>query len=276
MRNVLFQNRALRAAVAGLLAVSALSPAPPASPARKRLLVVGEEKGYRHTAVSHAMATIERLGRETGQWDTVLRTDTEALTRRKLEYNARNLNDFDAVLFFTGGELEMSPEQKADFLAFVREDGKGFVGIHSAAITFSGWPEYGQMVGGTFDEHPWGTFEAPVVVEDPAFPGNGGWPPSFTILDEIYQLKNYSRRDVRVLLSLDAGKLDLANPRVHRSDRDFAVAWAKRFGKGRVYYTTLGHVEENWDRPEFQTMITEAIRWATGLVDADVTPRPKP
>lgn len=276
MRNVLFQNRALRAAVAGLLAVSALSPAPPASPARKRLLVVGEEKGYRHTAVSHAMATIERLGRETGQWDTVLRTDTEALTRRKLEYNARNLNDFDAVLFFTGGELEMSPEQKADFLAFVREDGKGFVGIHSAAITFSGWPEYGQMVGGTFDEHPWGTFEAPVVVEDPAFPGNGGWPRSFTILDEIYQLKNYSRRDVRVLLSLDAGKLDLANPRVHRSDRDFAVAWAKRFGKGRVYYTTLGHVEENWDRPEFQTMITEAIRWATGLVDADVTPRPKP
>ena len=58
---------------------------------RKRLLVIGEEKGYRHEAVTHAMVTIERLGKETGLWDTVIRTDTEALTKRKLEYNAKNL-----------------------------------------------------------------------------------------------------------------------------------------------------------------------------------------
>src|SRR4029077_19692234 len=76
-------------------------------PARKKLLVIGEEKGYRHEAVSHAMATIERLGRQSGLWDTVLRTDTECLTKKKLEYNAKNLNDFDAVVFYTGGTLEM-------------------------------------------------------------------------------------------------------------------------------------------------------------------------
>ncbi len=70
----------------------------PAEPhARKHLLVIGEEKGYRHEAVSHAMATIERLGRESGLWDTTIRTDTEALTKKKLEFNAKNLNDFDAV-----------------------------------------------------------------------------------------------------------------------------------------------------------------------------------
>src|SRR5260370_3390018 len=74
---------------------------------KKHLLVVGEEKGYRHDAVSHAIATIERLGRETGLWTTTIRTDTEVLTKKKLEYNAKNLNDFDAVLFYTGGELEM-------------------------------------------------------------------------------------------------------------------------------------------------------------------------
>jgi hypothetical protein len=66
---------------------------------KKHLLIIGEEKGYRHEAVSHAMATIERLGRESGLWDTTLRTDTEVLTKKKLEYNAKNLNDFDAVLF---------------------------------------------------------------------------------------------------------------------------------------------------------------------------------
>src|SRR3989454_12818868 len=88
-------------------------------PARKKLLVIGEEKGYRHEAVTHAMVTIERLGKETGLWDTVIRTDTEALTKRKLEYNAKNLDDFDAVVFYTGGTLELDASQQADFLSFV-------------------------------------------------------------------------------------------------------------------------------------------------------------
>ncbi len=79
---------------------------------RKRLLVIGEEKGYRHGAVTHAMVTIARLGKETGLWDTVIRTDTEALTKAKLEYNAKNLNDFDAVVFYTGGTLEMDARSR--------------------------------------------------------------------------------------------------------------------------------------------------------------------
>jgi len=155
---------------------------------KKQLLVIGEQKGYRHQAVSHAMATIERMGEETGLWETTIRTDTEVLTKRKLEFNAKNLNDFDAVLFFTSGELEMSAQQKSDLLSFVHEDGKGFIGVHSATITFTEWPEYGKMIGGYFDEHPWGTFEARIIVEDPSFPGMRQWPPSFVLRDEIYQL----------------------------------------------------------------------------------------
>ena len=252
------------------------SPCRPQSPARatKRLLVLGEEKGYRHEAVSHAMAAIERLGRETGLWTTTIRTDTEVLTKTKLEYNAKNLNDFDAVFFYTGGELEMNAEQKAALLSFVHDDGKGFVGVHSATITFTSWPEYGEMIGGYFDEHPWGTFQAPILVEDSNFPGMQQWPSSFELKDEIYQVRNFSRDKVRVLMRLDATKLDLNNPRVHRADRDFAVTWAKMYGKGRVYYSTLGHVEENWDDPRMQKMYVQAIKWAMGLIDADVTPRP--
>ena len=121
-----------------------------------------------------------------------------------------------------------------------------------------------------------GTFAAPVLVEDPAFPGMKAWPSSFTLMDEIYQMKSFSREQSRVLMRLDASKLDLANPKVHRADRDLAVAWAKNWGKGRVFYSTLGHVEDNWDRPEFRTMYTEAIKWALGLVNADATPRPAP
>jgi type 1 glutamine amidotransferase len=154
-------------------------------PQKKQLLVLGEEHGYRHQAVSHAMATIERLGKETELWDTTIRTDSGVLTKKKLEYNAKNLNDFDAVLFFTGGELEIDPQQKADFLSFIHDDGKGFVGIHSATITFTEWPEYGEMIGGYFDEHPWGTFDAPIIVEDPNFPGMQQWPRAFILRDEI-------------------------------------------------------------------------------------------
>ena len=247
-----------------------------AAPPVKHLLIIAEEKGYRHEAVSHAVATIERLGHETGLWTTTIRTDTEALTKKKLEYNAKNLNDFDAVFFYTGGELEMNPEQKAALLSFVHDDGKGFIGVHSATITFTEWPEYGEMIGGYFDEHPWGTFDAPILVEDPDFPGMQQWPKSFVLKDEIYQIRNFSRENVRVLMRLDSKKLELDNPRIHRKDLDFAVTWAKMYGKGRVYYSTLGHVEQNWDDPRMQKMYVEAIKWAMGMTDADVTPRPAP
>lgn len=259
-----------------LAALSVAALAQPGPVFRRRVLMLGEEKGYRHEAVSHAMATIERLGRESGLWDTTIRTDTEVLTKKKLEYNAKNLNDFDAVVFYTGGTLEMTPEQKANFLSFIHDDGKGFVGIHSATITFTDWPEYGEMIGGYFDEHPWGTFDAPVIVEDPAFPGMAQWPAAFVLRDEIYQLRQYSREKLRVLMRLDPTKLDLTRNTVHRTDGDFAVAWAKSYGKGRVFYSTLGHPPENWDRPDMQKMYFEAIRWALRLVDADITPRPLP
>lgn len=240
---------------------------------RKQILFLGEEKGYRHEAVSHAMATIERLGRESGLWDTTIRTDTEVLTKKKLEYNAPNLIKFDAVVFYTGGTLEMDDSQKADLLSYVREDGKGFVGIHSATITFTKWPEYGEMIGGYFDEHPWGTFDAPVIVEDRCFPGMDQFTPEFTLRDEIYQVRNYSRDKLRVLMRLDPTKVDLSRKTVHRKDGDFAVTWAKMYGKGRVFYSTLGHPAENWDRPDIQKMYLEAIKWVLGLTEADVTPR---
>ncbi|MGI8743614.1 MAG: ThuA domain-containing protein [Bryobacteraceae bacterium] len=246
-------------------------------PKRKKLLAIGEVKGYQHDSVSHALATIERLGRKSGIFDTYIRTDTELITKQKLAAgNAKNLDYFDAVLFYTTGELDMNDQQKKDLLAFVHDDGKGFVGAHSAIDTFYTWLEYGDMTGGYFDEHPWGVFDAPVIVEDPNFPAMKAFPPEFTIHDEIYQAKDFSRDKVRVLARLDASKLDLTNKKVKRTDQDFAVAWARQYGKGRVFYSTFGHTETSWDRPDVQTMYLEAIKWAMGLTQADVTPRPAP
>jgi hypothetical protein len=148
--------------------------------------------------------------------------------------------------------------------------------VHSAAITWVKWPEFVDMLGGDFDEHPWLTFDAPIIVEDPAFPGMQQWPHEFVLHDEIYQVKDFSREKVRVLMRLDPCKLDLKNPKVHRQDHDFAVTWAKSYGKGRVYYSTLGHPKDNWDDPRLQKMYTEAIKWAMGLESADITPQLAP
>jgi type 1 glutamine amidotransferase len=77
-------------------------------------------------------------------------------------------------------------------------------------------------------------------------------------------------------MRLDASELDLGNPRVHRKDQDFAVTWAKTYGKGRVLYSTLGHVEQNRDLPQMQAIYVEAIEWAMGLTQADTKPRARP
>jgi uncharacterized protein len=260
-----------------LILAAGLAVAPACAQERKKkLLAIGAVKGFQHDATSHGLATIWKIGQESGLFDTYIRTDTQLLTKKKLTGNAKNLDFFDAVLFYTTGELEMDESQKADFLSFIREDGKGFIGVHSASDTFYQWPEYGEMIGGYFDLHPWNQFQAPVIVEDPDNPIVKHFPRSFTIHDEIYQHKGYSRDRVRVLMRLDASKIDLDRKGVKRTDGDFAVTWMRNYGKGRVFYSTLGHREDAWDRPDVQKMWLEAIKWAMGLIEADATPRPMP
>jgi uncharacterized protein len=262
------------AAVLALVWSMALACPAFAQERKRNLLVIGQSKGYQHEAISTAMVTLYDLGRTSKLWNTYFRTDCTALTKKPLKWGAKNLNNFDAVAFFTDGELDMDDSQKADLLSFIRDDGKGFIGIHSAAITFLAWPEYGKMLGGYYDGHPWGEFPAPLLVEDRTFPGMGHLPSSFTLKDEIYQIKDFSRDRVRVLLRLDVGKLDLSKKGV-RAASDFAVVWARSYGKGRVLYNGLGHNLEVWNRPEIQQMWLETVQWSMGMIPGDASPDTK-
>jgi len=241
----------------------------------KHVLVIGQTKGFEHDSIPDAMAAIYNLGKESGLWDTTIRTDTELLTKKELKNNAKNLNYFDLLVFTsTTGELDMDASQKQDMLSFIRDDGKGFVGIHAALDTNYTWPEYGEMIGGWFDQHPWMTFNAPIVNEDPSFPAVRHFPSAFVKYDEIYQPKAWSRDKVNVLLSLDPTKLNYENnPRIHRTDHDFPVAWSKLYGKGRVFYTALGHFENVWASPEFQMHLLGGIKWSLGLEKGDAKPQ---
>jgi hypothetical protein len=228
---------------------------------KKHVLFIGQGVGYAHDSVSHAMYTIAKIGQESGLFDVMFRTDVELITKKKLDGNRKNLDHFQALFFYTTGELPLDASQKADLLSFVRDDGKGFLGAHAATDTLYRWPEYGEMIGGYFDQHPWHQ-EVTVKVENRDFPATKHFPPSFTITDEIYQFKNWSRDRVKVLMSLDNASVDLTKKGVKRADKDFAVAWYREYGKGRVFYCSLGHRESVWDRSDIQKMWLEAIRWA--------------
>ena len=259
-------------------ALSSATPSEAPQGGRKHVLAWADVRnGYQHDSISHALATIERLGRESGAYDTYIRTDSQLITKRPITFGAgagiatgeqflaHNLDYFDAIFFFGVREIDLTANQRADLLAFVKQDGKGFVAAHSGATAFFSWPEFGEMLGGRFDEHPWGVTDATVIVDDPSFPAMRNFPSPAVIHDEHYQLSDFSRDKVHVLAHLDASKLDLHPPLVHRRDGDFPVAWSKSYGKGRVFYSTLGHEDTAWDNPAIQRMYFEAIRWALRL-----------
>ena len=262
---------------------------------RKHILFLGGNQYYAHDAVSKAMYTMAKLGEESGLFDVMFRTDFKLVTKAEIpQYiNAKNLNYFDAVMFFTQGDFPLTANQRADLLSFVREDGKGMLVAHSgtdhnrwefsadgnmAIKNQGGWPEFTEMVGGVFVNHPW-LQPVRINVEDRGFPATEHFPPVVEIEEEIYQIVQFSRERVRVLMTLDVDSVDLENPPlgpVVREDLDFALAWAHTAGKGRVFVSPLGHILGTWDRSDIQKMWLEAARWVLGLTDGDATPRPRP
>jgi type 1 glutamine amidotransferase len=273
-------KRALLAAFgAGVILLAGV--APHAQPARKRVLAWADVRyGYQHDSISHAIATIERLGRESGAYDTFIRTDSQLITKHPISlapgtqkatgeatFNLHNLDYFDAIFFFGVREIELSADQRADLLGFVRDDGKGLVVAHSGLTAFFSWPEFGDMVGARFDEHPWNIIDGTVVVDDAKHPAMRHLPARSVFHDELYQLKDFSRDKIHVLAHLDSARLDLANPLVHRKDADFPAAWSKSYGKGRVFASILGHAAENWDDARLQQMYLQAIRWSLRQVE---------
>src|SRR5215470_18847936 len=128
-----------------LLAGVLFGQRPDPFPGKKKLLAIGDTRtGYQHDSVSHALATIERLGYESGAYVTFIRTDSQLLTKGKIErhdprtpnlgadINAKNLDYFDAIFFMGTGEGDLSVQQKKDLLGFIHDDGKGFIGAHTA------------------------------------------------------------------------------------------------------------------------------------------------
>jgi hypothetical protein len=211
-----------------------------------RLLVLTATAGFRHGSIGTARQVLSELA-ASSQTFTV--TATEDLST----ISDAGLRAYDVVFFaLTSGELPFSADQKAALLGFVSRGG-GFLGAHSATDTLYEWPEYGQLVGAYFREHPW-TEQATIVIEDQSHPASSGIGDRYSLLEEFYTFRENPRARVQVLVRLDASSVGAAG--------DYPLAWASTYGSGRVYYNALGHFAETWRDPRFQRQITGAIRWA--------------
>lgn len=245
-------------------------------PRGKRVLAWADTRNgqAQHDSVGHALATIERLGYDSGLWETFIRTDSNIIAKSPKKTDGTpasggpSLSNVDAIFFEGHREVALDATQKEELLQFVR-DGHGFVSAHVGLTAFESWPEFGELIGARFDGHPI-TGDAVVVNENLDFPASRHFPAAFRFNDEFYQPKLFSRDKIDVLLRLDVKPGD---PRVH-ADGDYPLAWAKTYGQGRVFFSSFAHASATWDNPGVRQMYFEAMRWALGLTNADPAPHP--
>ncbi len=269
-----------RRALPGLLAFAVCIPA---LAAPKKLLVVTATKGFRHSSIPVAEKVLARLG-ENSQVFTVDYVrggpdgKDDAEVREKM--SPENLARYDGVIFAnTTGELAIP--DKEFFLNWIRS-GKAFIGMHSCSDTYHGYPPFIEMLGGEFLTH-YEQVKVRCLNESPEHPANAHWGgKDYMVFDEIYLFKNFKRENVHGLLWLDR------HPN-RGYPGDFPISWCKEYGKGRVFYTALGHREDVWDAdwkdhqgrrandPEvaraFQQHLLGGIEWALGLKPGDGQPR---
>ncbi len=306
-------------------AIPTVARAKPKQP--RKALVYTHAAGFVHSSIPYGARAMEVMGRRTGAYDAVIANDPAVFEPSKLK-------EFDAIILVntTGDWLQppSGPKPSADTIAARRKaveefvgGGRGLVGFHAASDSQYQWAEFGKMIGGYFDLHPWHE-KVPIKVEEPQHPllaAFGG--KDFEVTDEIYQFKDpYSRSELRVLLSLDFnrgnvnkakgklaslvregdrllekakgkdGKEELkeflkVDPKwsaeeleaavnnkldIHRKDKDFAVAWIRDYGRGHVFYSSLGHREEIYWNPTLLRFYLDGIQFAMGDLEADAVP----
>ena len=265
----------------GLEGLKAEKPVKP-----RKLLVFSVTRGYRHGSIDTGKITMQLMGEKTGAFEAVVSDDLA-------NFEPGTIDQFDAICFLnttmevfspSKGDLKKMSEDekksstqkelrlKKSLMKFIK-GGKGFVGIHAATDTFYKWPEYGDMIGGYFDGHPWraGT-PVSVKVEDGQekhaccahIDGK-----NLDFKEEIYQFKApYDSNKLHILLRLDPKKTDLSKGK--RADKDYGVSWIKNHDQGRVFYCSLGHNHHIYSNPKVLEHYLKGIQWALGDLKVEV------
>lgn len=315
MLNLNLFRRCLLGVIAGTL-LNAMLPEVKAADAPKKLLVVTVTTGFRHSSIETAEKVLEELAQKSGAFtvDFVRQPEgqpknpgrppekkegesDESFNNRKsafslalAQFNAANtvwyegvksymaehmaidkIKGYDGFIFAnTTGDLRL-PDREG-FIELITE-GRAFIAMHSGSDTYHPFRRYVDMLGGEFETHK-AQVEVEPVRHDPEHPAVKAIPEGFKVFDEIYIIKSFEKGQVHGLLGLNAHPND-------GTEGYFPISWCKPYGKGRVFYTSLGHREDVWDptwNPEqrknepaiaeaYQAHILNGIRWALRQVD---------
>ena len=237
---------------------------------RAKLLYVTTAGGFAHSSRPLSREVVKKIGFDSGEFEATVTDSTDLIT-------PDGLKNFDAIMFYTTGGLNQFPlakENREHLIQWVK-DGHAFIGVHSATDTYGDWQPYWEMIGGSFAGHPWHE-DVQIDVEDPSHPAALPIPHGWVIKDEIYQFRNYTRGRLHIILSMNPASV---KGKGRRGDSDYPIAWCREFGKGRVFYTSLGHREDVWTNPTYQAHVLGGIGWAIGApgYEGDATPGlPKP
>ena len=239
---------------------------------KSRILMVTQSQGFVHSSVRRpadklavAEVAMIQLGKQTELFSVDCTQDVAS------DFTKANLKNYDIVMFYTTGALPIADEDMDYFLNdWLRQKGHGFIGFHSAADTYGEFQPYWDMVGGTFNGHPWNAGETvTITVHEPGHPTMKPFGEEFQIRDEIYQYKNWQPEKVRVLMSLNMAKCKISKP------YHVPVAWVKQWGDGHVYFNNLGHNETTWTDQRFLDSVTAGIQWIRGDVQGSSVPNPE-
>jgi type 1 glutamine amidotransferase len=272
-------------------AAPAKAPATPKKPRRvlifntpPHLMPEDPHKGY---CIPYGSYALQSLGKKTGAYEAVVSDDLAMFLPQRISgFDAIVLNNTSrAWITPTDEQVKQEPfsqygadansvEQvlRKSLLNYVRHGG-GLVAIHYAAGANRHWSEFAEMLGANMNGHPWNE-EVGIKIDEPEHPLVAMYQgQDFRLADEIYQFtKPYSRDNVRVLLSLDTKKTNMGVPWIKRDDNDFALAWVRQEGKGRVFYCSLGHRTELYWDPKLLQFYLAGVQFCTGDLEAPAKP----
>jgi HEAT repeat protein/type 1 glutamine amidotransferase len=253
---------------------AALPSAAPVAPKRARKLLVFDLNVGRggHPSIPYANLAMQLIGEKTGAFEATVTSDPAML-------NPARLKEFDAVyLNNTIGDIFSTKEARDGFVAYMTNGG-GLMGNHATTVTATDWPEFANILGARGASHRMQDEKVIINVEEPNHPivrAFGAAP--FEYIDEIFRVQEpFSREKLRVLLSVDPVRSDMNQGRCfgqcYRDDNDYAVAWVKQYGKGRVFYTTLGHNSNVFWDPKMLQMFLAGAQYVLGDLNVDARPR---
>ena len=237
-----------------------------------RILFLTQSKGYMHGSVSRKKGTrapaelaMMQLAKDSGQFTVTCTQNAEA------DITKENLQKYDIVAFYTSGKLPIGDADLQYLLDdWLHQKGHAFIGFHAATDTYKNHEPYWDMVGGTFDAHPWTAgSKVTAVVHDTKHPAMKPFGASLQFQDEIYQYNNWQPEKCHVLMSIDMQNTQTKRP------YHVPISWCKQIGEGRMFYNNMGHREETWRDQRYLDSIVAAVRWVTYQEEGDATPNPE-